>query len=258
MQSAGSIIDLPLTEDTSISLVWCPPSKFTMGSPEYKHNSAVSNEIPHQVVLTHGFWIAQTPITQNIWEIVMGRKFRSTGQVDDAQLPVEGVSWNTAIIFCEKLSQLLRNNQILSSSAKISLPTEAQWEYACRSGTQTPWYFGTEKIKLDEYAWYQTNSEDRVHPVGLKKPNSWGIYDLYGNVAEWCLDDIHMYDAVEVVDPCYVTTGDSQLKIVRGGSYSDQADICRSASRKSVLIDNAFVEETGVRIVCVYVDTHTH
>jgi formylglycine-generating enzyme required for sulfatase activity len=248
--SAGTTIDFFLTEITNITLVWCPKGEFIMGSPEENQHSASTDELQHKVILTQGFWISQTPVIQEVWEAIMEYKFRFREEPDSRRLPVEGMSWDTAMEFCDRLTQLLKDKGILNSAQRASLPTESQWEYACRAGTQTRWYFGNEESQIDHYAWYRGNSGDVPHPVGLKKPNSWGIYDLYGNVAEWCLDNYYRYELSEAVDPCYLNE-DSQLKIVCGGAYNHLAKECCSASRQTIARNNPFTEETGIRIVCI-------
>src|SRR5204863_9535453 len=116
-------------------------------------------------------------------------------------LPAEGMDWDLANAFCLALTTSLRHDGLLAANQVIDLPTEAQWEFACRAGTTSRWHFGDDAASLDEYAWYVGNSGARKHPVGLKRPNPWGIHDLYGNVAEWCKDDLFKYDAGEQSDP---------------------------------------------------------
>ena len=139
---------------------WCPAGTFTMGAPTSEEG--LYNETQHEVTLTKGFWMLETEVTQKQWKAVMGTN-PSFFKGDD--LPVESVSWNDCQEFCEKTG--------------LQLPTEAQWEYACRAGT-TDAYAGN----LDEMAWYYSNSGNKTHPVGTKKPNAWGLYDMHGNVWE--------------------------------------------------------------------------
>ena len=176
------------------------------------------DETPHKVKLTKSFWLGRTEVTQGQWEAVMGNnpsKFKG-----DPNLPVEQVSWDDATEFCQKLSA----KGLLPAGWKFVLPTEAQWEYACRAGT-TGDYAG----KLDEMAWYYTNSGNKTHAVGTKKANAWGLYDMHGNVWEWCAAWYGYYPAGALTDPAGSNTGVSRVD--RGGSwYGDAAD-CRAAYR---------------------------
>ena len=186
---------------------WCPPGTFMMGSPESEEGRD-SDEKLHQVTLTKGFWIMETEVTQKQWIAVMGdnpKKFA------DNNTPVGDVSWNDCQKFCQKTG--------------FQLPTEAQWEYACRAGT-TEAFAGD----LDDMAWYEENSDYNRFPVGKKKPNAWGLYDMHGNVMEWCQDIYnYSYPSENVTDPAARSGG--SLRVIRGGSYFDNANNCRSASR---------------------------
>ncbi|MDO4586197.1 MAG: formylglycine-generating enzyme family protein [Planctomycetia bacterium] len=192
---------------------WCPPGSFMMGSPE---GEGLRMEIPqHRVTLTKGFWMLETKVTQEMWESVMGD---NPSNFKGLNLPVETVSWDDCQEFCEKLSQ--------QSGFKIQLPTEAQWEYACRAGT-TGEYSGTGN--LDEMGWYYGNSDTKTHPVGEKKPNAWGLFDMHGNVWEWCQDRYEVYSDSAVTDPTGPDSGSN--RVVRGGSWYSFAEDCRSANR---------------------------
>ena len=142
--------------------------------------------------------------------------------------PVETVSWNDAQEFCKKLSQL--------TGKKYRLPTEAEWEYACRAGTQTRFYFGDDATKLEDYGWYNGNSSSKTHTVGEKKPNDWGLYDMSGNVWEWCEDPYHdsYADKPENIKNNGNTawpSSDISLRVLRGGSWGSDSWYCRSADR---------------------------
>jgi formylglycine-generating enzyme required for sulfatase activity len=200
--------------------------------------------------LTKGFWIAQTPITQQHWiEITHSTLPLFDHTAAGRALPAEGMQWDTARAYCRQLTVMLRREGVLAENQIIDLPTEAQWEFACRAGTTSRWHFGNNRAELGEYAWYAENSGAKKHRVGLKSPNPWGIYDLYGNVAEWCQDDLFKYQDSEEADPCHVKeTG--LVKVTRGGDFSCPAVECRSASRGSCNRDNPFNEATGLRIIC--------
>ena len=191
---------------------WCPPGTFTMGSPTTEEGR-YSDETQHQVALTKGFWMMETEVTQKQWKAVMGNLPDCGFKGDD--LPVERVSWNDCQEFCRKCTQL---------GLPVQLPTEAQWEYACRAGTT-----GAYADSLGEMAWYGSNSSGKTHPVGTKKPNAWGLYDMHGNVWEWCQDWKADYPSGSVTDPAGPSTGSYRVR--RGGSWNDLARDCRSACR---------------------------
>jgi formylglycine-generating enzyme required for sulfatase activity len=226
--------------DTELSLIWCPPGTFAMGSDDPSDSDALL----HEVTLNDGFWMSVTAVTQHEWQEVMGARYRAP-EGGSGELPVESPSWDRAVELCKALTLRLRSDGSIASGQFCSLPTEAQWEYACRAGTTTPWYFGASEAELTRHAWFDDNSDGELHAVALKLPNPWGLYDLYGNVAEWCLDDYAEYQAGS--DP--IGELDGELKVLRGGSYADAAGRCRSAARGSLIRGNPFSEETGVRIV---------
>jgi formylglycine-generating enzyme required for sulfatase activity len=147
-----------------------------------------------------------TEVTQAQYEAVMGTNpsyFK--GQTN----PVENAFWEDATEFCKKLSEKTRQT--------VRLPTEAEWEYACRAGTQTAFSFGDDPSALGDYAWHAGNSGERSHPVGQKKPNAWGLYDMHGNIWEWCADRYGKYPKGFATDPSGPTTGDTRVS--RGGSW---------------------------------------
>jgi formylglycine-generating enzyme required for sulfatase activity len=145
--------------------------------------------------------------------------------------PVVGISHHAAMEYCRWLS--------LKTGKAYRLPTEAEWEYACRAGSDTAYFFGNDPEKLGDYAWYARNSEEETHPVGRKKPNPWGLYDMLGNVAEWCLDqhDRNQYATYPVdrvtLSPVKLPAAERYPHVVRGGSWEDSAPACRSAARRA-------------------------
>ena len=149
-------------------------------------------------------------------------------------LPVEQVSWNDAVVFCEKLNEMKRDT--LPAGYHYTLPTEAQWEYACRAGTTTRFSYGndTEYSQLGSYAWNKANSSNKTHPVAEKLPNGWGLYDMHGNVYEWCLDWYDDYIGGSVSDPQGPQSGPTSTnstRVNRGGGWFDAASYCRSSFR---------------------------
>ena len=210
---------------------WCPHGTFMMGSPK-EEICRFFNEAQHSVTLTKGFWILETEVTQAMWLSVRGM---ISCYFDGANRPVECVSWENCQKFCQELSDEI--------GMKISLPTEAQWEYACRAGTTGP-YAGN----LDEMGWYSNNSNNETHPVGQKKPNAWGLYDMHGNVWEWCQDWYDdNYPIGAVTDPTGPNNGSRY--VVRGGGWTDNhIGDCRSAIRLS-LPQNYEGKHTGFRVI---------
>jgi len=195
-------------------LVDIPAGRFVMGSPpdeEGRHE----NETQHPVTIGKPFRMMVYPVTQRLWQAVMGNN-PSTFQGPD--LPVTDVSWHDAQAFLTKL------NGLLKPSAPYRLPTEAEWEYACRAGTT-----GARYGELDRIAWHGGNSGGKLQPVGTMNPNSWGLYDTLGNVWEWCEDWFGEYPKQGVVDPQGPTKGDS--RVLRGGSWNDGPADARASSR---------------------------
>ena len=190
---------------------WCPPGTFTMGSPSNEVGRG-DDETQHQVTLTQGFWMLETEVTQQMWNSVM-----KSSRGDRQDYPAEWVSWND----CQ---EFLHNLDIPGWT--LSLPTEAQWEYACRAGTT-----GAFAANLDTIAWYKNNSNGGSHPVAQKKPNAWGLYDMHGSIYEWCNDFYGRYPTGSVTNPTGPTQGSE--RVCRGGGRHD-TDSCRSANRASI------------------------
>ena len=214
-----------LTTTHGIDLIGIPSGSFQMGS---KYNLAyyTGDEPAHTVRLTKAFFLGKTEVTQAQWRAVMGSN-PSYNKGD--KLPVENVSWEDCIKFCEELTKREHDSGALPTGWKYTLPTEAQWEYACRAGTNTEYSFGDSKSGLGAHAWYSGNSGDETHSVGGKKANPWGFLDMHGNVYEWCLDWHGDYPSGSVTDPSGPNS--AQTRVIRGGSYSASAVPLRSANR---------------------------
>lgn len=203
-----------------MKFVFIKPGTFMMGSPSSEDGSG-GDEKQHKVSLSRGYDMQTTEVTQGQWREIMGNNpssFKNCG--DDC--PVENVSWNDIQEFIRKLNQKEGTNE-------YRLPTEAEWEYACRAGSKTRFYFGDSNGSLEQYAWYNSNSSSKTHPVAKKKPNAWGLYDMHGNVWEWCQGWKGDYPSGHVTDPDGPSSG--SRRVVRGGSWVSPAGYCRSANR---------------------------
>ena len=197
-------------------------------------NVSHEDEAKVRVTLTKSFRLGKYEVTQGQWKSVMGTEpWKGLAEVQaDKDCPATCVSWNEATEFCEKLTAIERKAGKLKANEEYRLPTEAEWEYACRAGTETAFSFGDDESKLGEYAWFDGNAknvgEQYAHKVGLKKPNPWGLHDMHGNVWEWCSD---WYDGKLIggVDPIGPEEGSS--RVLRGGGWGDFPGCCRSAYR---------------------------
>ena len=198
-----------------------------MGSPADEVGRFNDEGPQTEVTISKSFWLGKTEVTQAQWESLMGGNPSHSKGPD---LPVEQVSWRDAMAFCEVLTQREREAGRLPEGYEYTLPTEAQWEYACRAGTTTRFSFGDSDIDLGDYGWYKQNLGIRTHPVGEKLANPWGLYDMHGNVNEWCRDWKGFYPGGTVTDPAGAASG-STFRILRGGSWNLIARYCRSAVR---------------------------
>ncbi|MGO9111996.1 MAG: formylglycine-generating enzyme family protein [Thermoguttaceae bacterium] len=238
-------LTVDLGKGVKLELVLIPAGEFLMGSPEEMikeelkahgdedYQGHLREEEPqHYVRITKPFYLGKYLVTKQQWQAIMGN---TPSQGKGPRNPVENVSWNDCQKFVEKLNAKLGKGveeHLLPAEAKFKLPTEAHWEYACRAGSTTRYHFGDRADKLGEYAWYRSNSGGKTHPVGLKKPNAWGLYDMYGNIYEWCADWCGAYDASSPADdPTGPATG--SYRVNRGGGYFRVAERCRSAYRGS-------------------------
>jgi formylglycine-generating enzyme required for sulfatase activity len=218
----------PLTiESLDLKMSWIPAGKFIMGSPRSEDGHQVFEENMHQVIISRGFWIGNYEVTQAQFEKIMGE---NPSFWKDPAMPVNKVTWHDAMEFCGILSEQEQEYGRLPKDWRFILPTEAQWEYACRADSTTVYHFGNDREKLPQYAWYSENSQNRTKPVGLKKKSEWGLYDLHGNVGEWCFDWYgKKYPPEGSVDP--ITQKASDFKVFRGGTYADPPERCRAAYR---------------------------
>lgn len=219
--------------DLKLKLIWIEPGTFAMGSASGRDDERSVT----QGTLTRGYWLGQTEVTQAQWSAMMGNN-PSNFKGDDR--PVEQVSWNDAMEFCRKLTERERAASRLPEGYAYTLPTEAQWEYACRAGTD-----GDYAGNLDAMAWYSANSGSQTHPVGQKQANPWGLRDMHGNVVEWCLDWYGRYPGGSVTDPSGPPSGSH--RVYRGGGWGRDAIYCRAAFR-GMLAPGVRVNFLGFRL----------
>jgi formylglycine-generating enzyme required for sulfatase activity len=240
-----------IIEEINLEMIKCPAGSFMMGSPE-SESGREECEKQLKVIISKSFYIGKYPVTQKQYQAIIGinpsffmsdYSNRTIGCNDkrinlitNENNPVDSVNWNNAKEFCEILNA--RFNNIIPHGYMFDLPTEAQWEYACRADTTTALDSGKNIIyvadkcqNLDEVAWYYENSGGQTHEVGQKSPNNWGIYDMLGNIREWCRDWSGNYTEDTIIDPKGANHGSD--RVIRGGSWDDFGNICRSAYRGS-------------------------
>ena len=256
-------------EKPFIDIVQIPAGAFTMGSPDDEAGRS-DDECQVSAVITTPFCMGRTVVTQGQWRAVMGSEpwqlrnqgwagihstWEKANQVfdDDAadhcgdDYPATQVSWHEAELFCKTLADLERETGRLAATQAYRLPTEAEWEYACRAGTTTAYSFGSDPERMGDYGWSLKNSSGAPHPVAAKLANAWGLFDMHGNVFEWCAD----WYATQLAggeDPVGPGTGKSKVR--RGGRWDTELDKCRSAYRNCSSPHERF-DGTGFRVVLV-------
>ena len=243
-----------ITNSIGMKLVRIAAGMFKMGSPKGEGSS--DEEPQHEVEITKPFYMGAYTVTQAEYKEVMGENpsyFSASGGGKDkvigmntSKFPVETVSWEDATKFCEKVNAMEKEKE---AKREYRLPTEAEWECACRAGTTTKYHSGDDEDDLKRVGWYDANSDGWPHEVGAKKANAWGLYDMHGNVWQWCADwyDSDYYGKSHVRDPeCLIGT----RRVLRGGSWVDNAGYCRAAFRSFIAPGDRdyFI---GFRVVCV-------
>lgn len=227
-----------ITNSLGMKLAWVEPGEFIMGSGDEEKGREDDESPKHKVTLTKGFYLGTTEVTQHQWEELMGPglwgKNKNIAKGD--KLPAVLMTWAQAVEFCKKLGE--------KENRKYRLPTEAEWEYACRAKTSTWFYWGNEYN--ERYAWSSKNSEGNMHEVGTRLPNAWGLYDMGGNLWEWCSDWHEPYREDDLTDPNGPPKGEK--KVIRSGSYGNSSWDCRSAERGCVTPDTQG-GSIGLRVV---------
>jgi formylglycine-generating enzyme required for sulfatase activity len=223
------------TNSIGMEFVLIPAGEFMMGSDDWS-----SKELPmHEVTIDDAFYLGKYEVTQKQWiEIMSDNPSYFIGDNN----PVETVSWNDVQEFVAKLNEMEGTN-------KYRLPSEAEWEYACRAGTTTYYSFGDDESELGEYAWYDVNSGGIPHPVGQKKPNPWGLYDMHGNINEWVQDKMHNTYENAPIDGSAWEEGSSPFVVSRGGAFFSAAEYCRSSYRGGASQTSSYNGHGGFRLL---------
>jgi len=211
-----------------LEMVLIPAGEFMMGSPASDRGAGNDEKPQHRVRITQPFYMGKYPVTQEQWTAVMGS---NPSHLKGANKPVEWVSWEDCLRFLRRLNEK-------AGLGKWEFPTEAQWEYACRAGSTTMFCFGDDESGLADYGWFDKNSGGTSHPVGEKKPNAWGLYDMHGNVWEWVLDwyDPAYYAHSPTDDPTGPATGTERAS--HGGCWFSSARSARSANHGRIEADH--------------------
>lgn len=242
--AAGQPLTLDMGQGVKLEMVWVPAGEFDMGTTTDGDDARPV----HHVKITKGFWMGKCEVTQEQYEAVVGR---NPAGYKGAKSPVENVSWTDAVAFTDRLNGM----GILPAGVASRLPTEAEWEYACRAGTNTRFYSGNSESDLARIGWYGAsrvllyggNAGNQPHTVGEKEPNKFGLYDMIGNVWEWCSDWYGPYSGGGAIDPTGPATGIKRVR--RGGAFPNAQGFLGSAVR-GASAPNDRVAAFGLRIVC--------
>ena len=230
----SDIITIPVKDGISIDMVRVEAGTFTMGATAEMKDPYDDEKPTHQVTLTNDYYIGKYEVTQALWKAVMGKK---PSKFKGDNLPVEQVSWDDCQKFISKLNRI--------TGKTFRLPTEAEWEYAARGGNKSRGYQYSGSNNLSDVAWFLDNSGEMTHAVGTKQPNELGIYDMSGNVFEWCQDRFGEYDSSSQVNPTGANSG--FYRVYRGGSWSDNDRYCRSSYRGDLTPNYSYF--LGLRLV---------
>ena len=231
----GDIIEGPLPE---MRFAWVPPGSFMMGSPEEEKGRYI-DEVLHERTLSKGFYMQTMPVSQHQWKAVMDKKIHRT-RWRGRDLPMENISWEDAQVFIRRLNEKTKREY-------YRLPSETEWEYACRAGAKGRFCFGNSDEELYKYAWYRANSKDTTQAVGQKKPNAWNLYDMHGNVWEWCEDE-YVMPMMDKIKSDTLSPDAGYYRVIRGGCWSSSPEYTRCANRK-LYQANCGANVIGFRIV---------
>jgi len=220
-----------LRQSLPTNLVFIPPNTFTLGTPTNELHRSADEGPQTTVTISQGFWMGKYEVTQNEYLAVVGSN--PSGFPGDLSRPVESVSWLDATNYCARLTRQELAAGRIPPGSRYRLPTEAEWEYAARAGTATRFSYGDDPngTSLTNYAWYAANSGFGTHPVGQKAPNPWGLYDMEGNVLEWCQDWYGPYPGGSAIDPPGPASNATGVKVIRGGAWDAFESDCRSGRR---------------------------
>jgi formylglycine-generating enzyme required for sulfatase activity len=247
---AGNRFYRALLQSPPTNMIFVPPNAFRLGSPTNEAGRQADEGPQMDVTITRGFWMSKFEVTQREYLAVTGSNPSSF--VGDLSRPVESVSWLDATNYCALLTQQELAAGRIPPGSHYRLPTEAEWEYAARAGTSTRFSYGDDLpvTGLTNYAWYSANSGFGPHPVGQKAPNPWGLYDMAGNVLEWCLDWYGTYPGGFATDPQGPPSNAIGFKVIRGGGWDGFETDCRSA-RRSIEAVSPFIHDfiLGFRVV---------
>ena len=249
LAGARSEIAATLVEGVEMEMLWIEKGHFSMGSPGAEWGRNVDEGPQREVSFAQGFYLGKCEVTQRQWEAVMGeRPWAGFGEevIASPDHPAVFISWQDVQVFLERINAA-------AGTAVYRLPTEAEWEYAARAGTQTSWSFGVEKNVLEDHVWYVGNTHETesnyARAIGLKKANPWGFHDMHGNVWEWVQDWLGDYPDAAEWDPRGPSVGTA--RVFRGGSFKDSIEFTRSAQRCWNPPDKGF-SNIGVRLVRLY------
>lgn len=232
-----------LTDSVKLEMVYISPGEFFMGSPDTEAGRQSDEGPVRKVTISKGYYLGKYEVTQQQWQTIMGNNPSVFHKFPDSpQRPVERVSWDDSQLFLDRL------NSMGFADGLFRLPTEAEWEYACRAGSteRFPWGIDSNFRELHQNAWFFSRSEGQSHPVGTKKPNAWGLYDMHGSVWEWTSDWMGSYDGADLTDPKGPETG--ERKIIRGGSWFNEPEALRCANRNAH-ITKSRQTNNGIRLV---------
>ena len=230
---------MAFTNSLGMLMVWCPPGSFEMGKGT---NHSLEKPV-HEVIFAKGFWMSSTEITQSQYLTIVGSN-PSVNKGDNH--PVENVNLIDCQSFCQRLTEKESREKVISHHFIYGIPSESQWEYACVAGSKHPTY----GLPIDEIAWHRGNSKGKHHPVAMKRPNPWGLYDMLGNVSEWCEDPFHdSYDGAPDDGSVWLEKAKSVDRITRGGNYNKLAIFCCSFVRRFYSLLEKRSKDRGMRVI---------